>query len=536
MPIPIRLISRRFAPLPSPKRKRSATRVARIIGVCLLLALALATAGAALSTTASGGKISSAYLTRDLITPSQAKTVKLIYKFSKPSTRFSYKLQIKKTVRVKKHGTWRNVTKWKVVKTVKKRGHFKGQKSMTVKKLFAGELIKLGSYRIGLFADRGSKRLSFSVIKAKKMIQVSAGSGFTCALRSNRTVWCWGRNDSAQLGNDEYSNTMIDYIPLPVEVPGISTATQVAAGADASHSCALLQSGKAKCWGGDSYGELGGGSAYDGGGGLPPIEVKVIETTTQVAAGRDHTCAVLPDGKLECWGHNNYGQLGDGVTDHGNGSEYGDFSPTAVEAKGISNATQVSAGYQFTCALLSDGTVRCWGLNRFGQLGDGTTDSSPTPVEVTGISTAIQVSAGFSYACALLSDGKIECWGHNNNSQLGNGLTDDSSTPVEVTRISTATQIAAGGFHACALLSSGKVECWGYNGGGALGVGSFDFDEHSIPVEVKGISTATQVTAGEAHTCALLSGGRVDCWGANGGALGDGSTKSSSTPIEVTGT
>jgi alpha-tubulin suppressor-like RCC1 family protein len=478
-----------------------------------------------------------------LITASQAKTVGLIYRFSKPSAHFSYRLQIKGTV--KKHGHW--VTRWKLVKEVKKHGHFKGTKSMTVRKLFAGKPVNLGSYRLRLSADRGSKTLPFRVIKAKKMTQISAGSGFTCALRSNRTVWCWGENDSAELGNDEYSNTMIDYIPFPVEVPGISTATRIAAGADASHTCALLQDGKIECWGADGYGELGGGTPYDGGGGLPPIEVKVIQTATQIAAGTDHTCAVLSDGRLECWGHNNYGQLGDGVTDHGNGSEFGDFSPTAVEAKGISNATQVSAGYQFTCALLSDGTVRCWGLNNVGQLGDGVSDHgnrlygndfSPIPVEVTGISTATRVAVGFSHACALLSDGKIECWGLDNSGQLGDGPvpTYSTATPVEVKGISTATQIAAGGFSTCARLSSGKVECWGDNGFGQLGNGSIDEYGISTPVEVKGISTATQVTAGDFHTCALLSGGRVDCWGVNGfGQLGDGTTTSPLTPVEVTG-
>ncbi len=534
MPIRLIWISRRFALPTSPKRKRLAAKGARIIGLFLLLALSLSlvTAGAAFGTTASGGKISSARLTQKKLTKFEVRSVWLNYKFSKMSTHFSYELQIKKIVRVKKNGTWRKVTSWKVVKTVKKRGHFKGQKAMRAKQLFGGKAVNVGSYRVKLSADRGSRTLSFTVIKAKKMTQVSAGSRHTCALRSNGTVWCWGFNEDGELGNDEFSNTMIGDIPTPVEVPGISSATQVSAGGDiyGGHSCALLSDGRIKCWGVNDYGQLGNGSTAEYG--IPtPVDVKGISTATQIAAGGDHSCALLSDGTVRCWGWNEYGQLGDGTTDN---------SPTPVEVNGISTAIQIAAGGAHTCAVLFEGKVECWGVHT-GQLGDGTTDNSPMPVEVKGISTASQIATGGR--CILLSDGEVECWGYNNWGQLGNGTTEDSPTPVEATGIWTATGVAAGGNHTCARLSGGKVECWGANTHGQLGDGAspldYDWinrDPHPIPIKVKGISTATHITAGEDHTCALLSGGRVMCWGSNNdGQLGDGTHYRSSTPVEVRG-
>ncbi len=497
----------------SPKRKRCATKGARIIGLFLLLALSLSlvTAGAAFGTTPSGGKISWARLAQKKLTKFEVGSVLLHYEFSKESSHFAYRLQI------------RQGKKWKAVKSVEKHGHFKGMKSMSVKKLFARKPVKLGSYRVKLSADRGSRTLSFEVIQTMKMTQISAGSSHTCALRSGGTVWCWGSNDNGELGNDQYSDTMIGNIPTPVKV-GISTATQIAAGG--FHTCALLSDGTVECWGGNSRGQLGDGTTNAS---PTPVEVMGIHTATQVAAGDSHSCALLSDGKVECWGNNEFGQLGNGTTDS---------SPIPVGVTGISNATQVSAGYHFTCALLSDGKVECWGDNEFGQLGNGTIESSSTPIEAPGISTATEIAVGSAHTCALLSDGKVECWGHNLNGELGNGPTDLNKhpNPVVVMGISTATQVEAGGYHTCARLSGGKVECWGSNYDGQLGNGLADRNSHPTPIEVKGISSATQFTAGDLHSCALLSDGRVKCWGQNNsGQLGDGTHQSRKTPVEVAG-
>src|SRR6266540_1013484 len=181
-----------------------------------------------------------------------------------------------------------------------------------------------------------------------------------------------------------------------------------------------------------------------------------VDIATAGAAGDYHTCALLQNGAARCWGLNSTGQLGDGSTTN---------SATPVAVSGITTATVVSSGYFHTCAVLQDGTVRCWGDNTYGQLGDGTTIIPPavrggpstahsaTPVTVSGISTAVTVSAadGF-HTCAVLQDGTVRCWGDNSTGQLGNGSTTNSATPVTVSGISTAVAVSIGVIHTCASL------------------------------------------------------------------------------------
>ena len=215
-------------------------------------------------------------------------------------------------------------------------------------------------------------------------------------------------------------------------------------------------------------------------------EIAQATSATDIAAGAGHACSIISDGTVRCWGSNWVGQLGDGTTID---------SPTPVTVNGITTATAIAASGYHTCATLSDGTVRCWGLNDFGQLGDGTTTDSLTPVTVSGITTAIAVSTSHYSTCVVLADGTVRCWGRNNYGQLGNGTTIDSTTPVMVIGITTATAIAGGEevYHACSLLSDGTVRCWGANWYGQLGDGT-GLDS-SLPVMVSGITTATAIAA-----------------------------------------
>jgi alpha-tubulin suppressor-like RCC1 family protein len=233
----------------------------------------------------------------------------------------------------------------------------------------------------------------------------------------------------------------------------------------------------------------------------------VPNPVTQIGAGAFHTCALLPAGTVECWGYNVNGQLGNGVS----GSNA--YSSIPVAVTGLSGVTQIAVGGGHTCALLSDATVRCWGSNSTGQFGNGSTTGSSTPVPVPGISGVRQIAAGAGFTCVLLTDGTVRCWGNYLYGQLGNGQVAPDQpdvpwwipTPVVVSGLSGVTQIAAGGEEACALLADGTVRCWGGNGYGDLGDGT-DFLRPS-PVAVTGLSGVTQLAIGDYHVCALLAVG-----------------------------
>ena len=252
-----------------------------------------------------------------------------------------------------------------------------------------------------------------------------------------------------------------------------------------------------------------------------------------VAPGGSHTCAILSDGTVRCLGYNGYGQLGNGTNA---------TSSTPVTVNGISTATALAVEDTHNCALLSSGAVQCWGYNAYGQLGNGTITpfiygvptGIYTPVTVSGINTATALAVEGNHSCAVLSSGAVQCWGYNGYGELGNGTSTGSSVPVTVSGISTARAVAAGWNHSCAVLSSGAVQCWGFNTYGELGNGTNNWS--TVPVMVNGISTATAVAAESDHSCALLSSGEVQCWGYNGhGELGNGTTTNSLVPVKVNG-
>ncbi len=357
-------------------------------------------------------------------------------------------------------------------------------------------------------------------------IAVSGGTGQTCALLSGGVVVCWGDNGYGELGDGTMTSSL-----TPVVV-GLSDAIGVAAGAD--HSCALLSGGTVECWGADHWGELGNGTTTAS---ATPVPVSGLSGVIAISAGGEsdnddaHTCALLSGGSVECWGDDNYEELGDGNTagDFGNGTF--SISSTPVAVVGLTGATAIAVGGVHTCALLTGGTVDCWGDNFDGQLGDGTTTASATPVAVSGLSGAIAIAAnGGHHTCALLTGGTVECWGNNDAGQLGNGTTTNSTTPVAVAGLTGVTAIAAGFEQTCAVLSGGTVDCWGATSGDAGQAPTLD---SATPVAVRGLRGVTAIAAGWQQMCAV-SGGSVYCWGYNdAGQLGNGTTTSSATPVAV---
>ena len=310
---------------------------------------------------------------------------------------------------------------------------------------------------------------------------------------------------------------------VPVNVNGLASGvTELASGVNST--CALLDTGVVKCWGANEFGQLGNGTTDNA---TEPVDVSGLSGVMQISAGGDHACAVMNDGSLRCWGRNQSGQLGNGsATDSG--------SPTAVV--GLSNAvSSVEAGFSHTCAVLTGGEVACWGSNEFGQLGDGTNGNATSPVLLPELTGVTQLSARRDHTCALNAGGAIHCWGINWGGQLGNGTTEDSNTPVLVQGLAaTATNVMAGGGFTCAIETGGRVQCWGNNDIGQLGDGSFQ--SSLVPVDVVGLSTGVVALGGEySHACASSPTATV-CWGANWeGELGDGVSMIFSTPREVTG-
>jgi alpha-tubulin suppressor-like RCC1 family protein len=302
--------------------------------------------------------------------------------------------------------------------------------------------------------------------------QVSSGYHDACVVLASGTVRCWGNNSSGQLGNGTNTSSS-----LPIAVSGLTGVVASASGV--AHSCAVLASGALECWGNNEVGQLGTGTVSPSVpfGAYLPVQVPGISGAVSVSAGFFHTCVLLQSGSIECWGYNFDGQVGDGSVTHVR--PYAHPSPATVS--GITNAVAISSGYFHTCALLADGRVSCWGYIATGEL-NGVLMNSPVPRLVPGIEHAIGISSGGFHTCALIEGGSVECWGQNQFGQLGDRKTVDSAKPVKVVGISNAVAIGSGAFHSCAIVAGEQVECWGRNSEGELGTGTITTS--SIPITV----------------------------------------------------
>ena len=382
--------------------------------------------------------------------------------------------------------------------------------------------------------------------------QIATGSYHTCALTTSGGVKCWGEGTYGQIGNG--ATAFAQTTPVDVVATGgsgaLANVTQIAAGG--SHTCALTTSGSVKCWGYGAYGQLGTNATNNQ---STPVDVVAtggsgtLADVTQIAAGKRHTCALTTSGSVKCWGEGGYGRIGNNATSNQN-------SPVDVVATGgsgaLANVTQIAAGGSHTCALTTSGGVKCWGYGGDGRLGSGatpTTQATPVDVVATGGSGTLtgitQITTGEFHTCALTTAGSVKCWGTDSSGQLGNGASSNQNSPVDVVAtggsgtLANITQIAAGSAHTCALTTSGSAKCWGYGFYGQLGTNATT--DQSTPVDVVAtggsgtLTDVTQIAAGGYHTCALTTSGGAKCWGyGSRGQLGNNATTHQTTPVNAT--
>jgi alpha-tubulin suppressor-like RCC1 family protein len=305
------------------------------------------------------------------------------------------------------------------------------------------------------------------------VIAVSATAGCTCVVTAAGAVECWGSNGfgSGQLGNGTTTDSLV-----PVDVVGLSSGV-VAVSTGGRHTCAVTSAGAVKCWGSNDLGELGNGSTKSS---LVPVDVVGLSSgVVAVSAGVTTTCALLATGAVKCWGYNVFGQLG-------NDSTADSHVPVDVVGLG-SGVVAVSAGSDYACAVTAAGAARCWGYNGYGQLGDGTTIHRHVPVDVLNLSSGVlAISTGDSHTCAVTATGAVACWGVDKDGELGDGSTTDSAVPVAVVGLpSEIVSVTVGaGAHTCAVTSTGGITCWGNDVHGQLGNGSMI--SSLAPVDVVG--------------------------------------------------
>ena len=390
---------------------------------------------------------------------------------------------------------------------------------------------------------------------------ISANLESNCVLFANHQLKCWGDNSDGQLGYDnttDQGKLSGDMLALPFVNLGVgNTAKSVSRGN--WHTCVILDNNTVKCWGQNSNGQLGYDDNTDRGGvagdmaALLPVNLGAGHTAKAISAGGTHTCAILDNNTVKCWGDNSNGQLGyDNITDRGRLA--GDMAAlTTVDLGAGRTAKAISAGLQYTCALLDNNSIKCWGLNNSGQLGQddtinrgdastsGHTMAALLPVNLGVGRTAKSVSVGVFHTCAILDDNTVKCWGGNANGQLGyDDIITRGDDPRDMSLLPTvnlgvgrtALALSVSEMFTCALLDNHQVKCWGDNSWGQLGYddtttrGKNTGDMAALqPIYLGAGMTAKAISVGIFHTCVILNTSAVKCWGKNTfGELGYGDT------------
>jgi cysteine-rich repeat protein len=387
-------------------------------------------------------------------------------------------------------------------------------------------------------------------------IALALGGGTTCVLSATGLVKCWGMSERGVLGLGDTKNRGDVKSQVPRKLPAIDLGTDRTATAisvsSASSACALLDHGEVKCWGNNRFGQLGTGSTDDRGDepgemgdALKPIPLGIGRKAVGVSAGSNYSCAVLDDGSVKCWGSGQYGQLG-------GDSPYDALAPAEFVVVDLKRAaTAVSAGDGVTCALLDDGSVKCWGnaayvprsdstdLDASGAVGDFVGEISALSALTFAGGKARSIVAG-QVSQAVLEDGSLMLWGFGYQGWTHAGLPPNDFSTLPAMKMGTGRKVSASDvdlYHACATTDDGALSCWGYAYHGALGLGAMLSSSGPVVHDSQGAQTGTisvdlggrsarQVAVGVEHSCALLDDGTLKCWGYNAsGQLGLGDAR-----------
>lgn len=387
-------------------------------------------------------------------------------------------------------------------------------------------------------------------------LAIAVGGRHSCAIRYDQTLRCWGNNLNGQLGQGDLLDRGDAANELGSNLPSINlgtgrTAKAVAAGAE--HTCAILDNDTVKCWGWNQYGQLGlgdtrnrGGRANEMGNNLPTVDLGTGRTAKKISAYGNHTCVILDDNSLKCWGYNWAGALGLGnTTPRGDlAGEMGNNLPPINLGTGRT-AREVTTSSLHTCALLDNGTLKCWGYGAVGVLGLGDQQNRGDGTNEMGDNLpAVDLGAGrtitsIHQSCAVLGGGILKCWGSNSNGELGlsdqnhrgdvPGEMGDNLPEIDLGSGRSVVKVVSGNHYTCALLNNNSVKCWGFNNQGQLGLG--DLQNRGDGPNEMGDLLATvnlgrgvlDIANGDSHTCVILDNRAVKCWGKNlSGQLGVG--------------
>ncbi len=347
--------------------------------------------------------------------------------------------------------------------------------------------------------------------------QMALGGSHSCVIGSDSKPYCWGSNAAGQIGLALTTTKSTTPVPITLGANAVGISGGGSGTATTGFACALRSDGKVMCWGANNYAQLGRGAT---GTATPtPDYVSGLTgvTIVAIASGVEHSCALDNAGKIWCWGRNPEGRIGD----NSQTDAWVPVNPVTLGTTLDSGAKGLALGAKHTCAISNTNEVFCWGDNTYGQLGTGSYSSIGHPVIVSGLSNVVQVVAGDYFTCALSNNAGVSavlCWGQNGMGQLGIGSANISKNTPQTTLFDASEPVAslsARQSSACALLQSGMLKCWGDNSSGQLGIGTTTGYQTRPVFSLDVIYDARAVARGAAHTCIVKAASEVYCMGAN---------------------